>query len=538
MPADTIDPLTTPIGFAEGVLGMRLYPWQDTVLTWFEGAVGKRVKGSVCTPNGAGKDSIIIAALAIWWVTVHRRGRVVITSKDSRQIDEQTMPAIERHASKFQGWKFIDRYVETPTGGKIILFTTDEKERCEGFHRETADDGSPSKDGPLLIIVNEAKSVEEGIFTALDRCTYDGMLYASSPGHMSGRFYDSQFRKELGFKTLRVGLKDCPHIPKERIDDIIKTYGKDSAFARSTLDGEFMEAEGELRYDPLGLKRLEEMATAHEKQWRTAAKRDPALSVLGELIEQPGSKGMTWMPDAATGWLWNIEGQDPTPGCQYIGWCDPMTGEQSEGAKERDTHAAGILRLAHMDESGPHPVEHNDEVVAVLHHDGGCRWDNDILAERFAMMLKHWRCPAIVEANNAGTEVIRLLLLAGCQVWRRQKRDHRNPGKLLDVVGFQTNSATKNLWIGALGRGIREQTLDCRYPMATQHFRTFIMNERGSGEAQSGCHDDFVTGVGLGLYARQAASRYQARRLPVVMGGSFGFIGQIQTQQHQHGALA
>jgi len=501
--------LTTPIGFAEEILGLKLYWWQDIGLTWFENAVGKRVKGSLCTPNGAGKDSIVIASLALWWVSVHQRGRVVITSKDARQIGEQTYPAIKRHRDKFQRWKFLDQYVETPTGGKILLFTTDEPGRAEGFHRETDIDGRPTADGPLLIMASEAKSISEEIFTAFDRCTYDGLLYASSPGPMAGRFYDSQFRAELGFQTLRVGLNDCPHIPRERIDDILRTYGPDHPFTRSTLHGEFMEAGGELRFARAGLERLKEMAASFEKDWRCRAASQPRLSVIGALHEQPGTGAITWEPDAETGWLWTVEEGRPTPGCDYLGFCDPMTGEQSAGSAWRDTHAAGILRRAWLDESPPTPVEHRDEVVAVLHHPDGCRWDNDILAERFAMLLRLYRCPAIVEANNSGTEVMRLLMEAGCTLWRRQKRDYKNPGKLLDVVGFQTNGATKNLWIGALGTAIREETLDCRYPMAAGQFGTFILNEKGAGEAQGGCCDDFVTGVGLALYARAAAVRFR-----------------------------
>lgn len=235
------DLVTTPIGFASEVLGVQLYPWQDRVITWYENAPGRRVKGSLCTPNGAGKDSMVIATLALWWVAVHRRGRVVITSKDARQIDEQTWPALERHRPKFAGWKWIEREIETPTGGKIILFTTDDAGRAEGFHRETRTDGSPSNEGPLLLIANEAKSIPDDIFSAFDRCTFDGLLYTSSPGSKDGRFYDSQIKPEHGFKRMAIGLKDCPHIPEERINDIVATYGPNSPFTRSTLYGEFME---------------------------------------------------------------------------------------------------------------------------------------------------------------------------------------------------------------------------------------------------------------------------------------------------------
>ncbi len=185
-----------------------------------------------------------------------------------------------------------------------------------------------------------------------------------------------------------------------------------------------------------------------------------------------------------------------------------MTGEQSEGALVRDTHGAGILRLSYIDE---HQIEHDDEVVAVLHHDGGCRWDNDILTDRLSMLLRHYGdAPVIVEANNSGTEVMRLLIIAGRTLWRREKPNHRMPGKkMIDVVGFQTTDATKSHWVGALGRHIRERLLVCRYRTAVQQFATFILDDKGKGGAQAGCHDDLVTGIGMAIFARATAKRMQ-----------------------------
>lgn len=512
------------IEFAEDVLGMKLYPWQDAILTGFEQSIGKRYKASLCSPNGAGKDSVVIAALALWWVTVHRRGTVKITSKDGSQIDEQTLPAINRHGGKFEGWRWMDRKVVTPTGGRILLFATDDPRRVEGAHRETLADGSVDMEGPLLLIANEAKSVPDEILDALDRCTFDALLYASSPGPMTGRFYEAHYRPELGFRCVRVGLKDCPHKTPEQINDIITKYGQDSPFTRSTLHGEFMEAEGELRFNRNGLDRIKASAETFEAHWRAQLREHPEAALIGELHQQEKTNAITWLPDYETGWLWCAE--KPRGGCRYIGFCDPMTGAQSEGSLKRDTHAAGILRLAYTDFTVSPAVSYDDEVVAVLHHPDGCRWDNDILAERFALLLHWYQCLAIVEANNSGTEVMRLLMLDGCNLWRRRKRNHKNPGKKLEVVGFQTTAGTKSEWIGALGRAIREQDLTCNYLLAARQFCTFILNEKGTGEAQGGAFDDFVTGVGLALYARESASVYPlptpVNQFPMMQQGPWG----------------
>lgn len=483
--------------FVEEELKVPIYDWQAAAIQPYEQCHRKRVKVSVCAPNGAGKDDRIIAGLALWWVTVHARGRVVITTKDSRQLDDQTYASIRKHQGKFPGWVFNEREVRTPTGGFIILFTTDDAGRAEGWHKED------NIDGPLLIIANEAKSIQEPIFEALDRCTYNGLMYISSPGRMNGRFYESQ-QPEKGFIRIAAGLADCPHIPKERIHDIIDTYGESHPFTRSTLFGEFMVDDGEARFDRDGLNALVKMVDDYDVLTKRRCEGQPANSVYGQL--QENNRAISWHPcPSIEGWVWCSE--PPIPGCAYIGFCDPMTGAQSAGGKDRDGHAGGVIRAAYMDDKG---VFHETAVVAALHGEPCPRWDNDILAERLHRLVKWYGDPMIiVEANNSGMEVLRLLNQSGATLWRREKRDAVNPGKKLDVVGFMTTSTSKNQWVGALAAFIREKTLDCRYRPAVSQFQTFVLTEDGRGAAQEGCHDDWITGIGLGLFALPSASVYR-----------------------------
>ena len=48
---------------------------------------------------------------------------------------------------------------------------------AEGYHEK-------APDGPLLMIVNEAKSVDDGIFDAFNRCSYNLLLEISTGGLM------------------------------------------------------------------------------------------------------------------------------------------------------------------------------------------------------------------------------------------------------------------------------------------------------------------------------------------------------------------
>lgn len=228
--------LAIPTNFARQVLGLDLYDWQRDILLWYSN-VYERTKGSVAAPNGSGKSERVVASLALWWLCIQPRSTVVITSKDSRQLDAQIWPAIEQHKAKFQDFTWNRRYIESPTGGRVIGFTTDEPGRAEGWHKQP--------EGPLLIIVDEAKSVPEEVFQAFDRCTFNGLLYISSTGLMQGRFFDSQTKDAGQYLTRRVGLTDCPHIPQERINDILATYGEDHPFTRSTLYSEFMSQDAE-----------------------------------------------------------------------------------------------------------------------------------------------------------------------------------------------------------------------------------------------------------------------------------------------------
>lgn len=232
----------TPAGFTQLVLKVGIYQWQSDVLSWFENTL-EICKGSLCTPNGAGKSSVIVASLALWWITVHPQGRVVITTRDSKQLDNQIWPAIERHKEKFPEFDFIERMVRNRRGGFIVGFTTDDPGRAEGWHKIN------DTTGPLLIIEDEAKSIPDSIDQATDRCTYNAKFITSSPGLTEGFFYRSHREDQpappLGWRHMKVGLADCPHIPKARIDNIIAEYGIDHWFTQSTLFGEFTDADSD-----------------------------------------------------------------------------------------------------------------------------------------------------------------------------------------------------------------------------------------------------------------------------------------------------
>lgn len=240
-----IEFLSTPSGFAKGVLGFDLHGWQASFVNETKDLHGRK-KLAISTPNGAGKSSKVITTIVLRTLAAKPQAKVVVTSGDYRQISSQVWPAVERHRAKFGGpwtWREHDHYIETPRGGFCTMFTTDDPSRAEGFHAEFA----TGIDSPCVIICDEAKSVGEGIFEAFSaRCTFNILIYISSTGLMLGSFYRAMCGKG-GFKRYSIGLADCPHIPQQRIDELLEEYkdNLDHPLLRSTLYGEFMDFEGD-----------------------------------------------------------------------------------------------------------------------------------------------------------------------------------------------------------------------------------------------------------------------------------------------------
>lgn len=466
------------IEFAEETLGLHLYDWQDEAVTPFDNLNTRLVQVTLATPNGSGKSAVVIPTLVLGTLAMYPKARVVLTTADGKQLDGQVMPAIEAHRAKFPHWKFIEREITTPTGGRFVAFTTDDAGRAEGWHKLNDDDG------PLLIIADEAKTIPDAIFSAIDRCTYNALLFTSSPGYMVGRFYESQFKPELGFSVIRVGLKDCPHISQDKIDRIVAAHGRDSAFARSTLDGEFMEAAGETKFDREGLSVIAAMA-----------KEGHGRATIGR-FESIGSGSVRFFPDPA-GWFWMDE--DRREGCRYLQACDPNTCEQAEGTTDRDNTACVILRDAYLSNDGT-GTEWKTTVAGVMHWPGGVKWDSDTLARRMKLVSDYYGgCMTVVEANNFGSALMKDLVREGVALWRRTKIDDINPSKEHRLLGYLSSGKTREWWVQKCATIIREHGLVCRYLPASNEFGTFIISASGKAEAMAGCHDDWVSAIGIGL---------------------------------------
>jgi phage terminase large subunit len=215
----------TPYGFASGVLREPLYRWQEDVLA----SLSRRgASVAVKAANGAGKSTKIGAPLALWHAAVFPGSLTIVTAGVYRQVKEQFFPAIRSFSPLFPDWKFLDTEVETHTGSRIYGFSTDDPGRFEGWHNEN-----------LLVICDEAKSIPDEIFEAIERCQPARRLLISSPGAPHGAFYRAFTKDARFYKSFSVTADDCPHISKEWIDEQVEKYGADSPLVRSMIYAEF-----------------------------------------------------------------------------------------------------------------------------------------------------------------------------------------------------------------------------------------------------------------------------------------------------------
>lgn len=260
-----MSPLDSPFAFAVLTLGLSPYDWQAEALE----AVAMQDKGapplSLVAANGSGKTARVIAPLVLWFLSKWPRGQVVITSGSFRQIEKQLWPAMRAHAAKFPRWQFLTTEVRTPEGGFAIGFSTDDPGKAEGWHPKTGPDTDP-----VMIIVDEAKTVTDEIFTAFDRCTRRFQVWTSSPGAPRGQFYDSHHKRAMHYHVIKARSRDCLHIPREKIDRDRAHYGPDSPIFLSMHEAEFCEESGLLTLSP--------------GQLRKALENQPAKDESGEVV--------------------------------------------------------------------------------------------------------------------------------------------------------------------------------------------------------------------------------------------------------------
>lgn len=249
--------IDSPAFFARFFLGLNPYPWQDEAI---EAAALSHSRVAVVAANGSGKTACVNVALLLWFLWKYPKGIAMVTSGSWNQLKTQLWPNLEMFRQRFPRWRWQADKIRTPEGGFIAAYSTIHPGRAEGHHEH------PER--PVMLMVDEAKSVPEVIFEALSRCTPTYYVLTSSPGKTSGTFYNAFRRNRKIWHTVQVSAFDCPHIKPEKIELAKQLYGEEHPVYRSMIMGEFTEGD-----DWMMIPRyLVERALAHPCKPRTGTR--------------------------------------------------------------------------------------------------------------------------------------------------------------------------------------------------------------------------------------------------------------------------
>jgi hypothetical protein len=281
---EILEDLAKPAAFASNVLGINLYDWQRKVLRDLE---AKDCRVALRAANGSGKTSTVISAILIWHALVFPRSIAVTTAGVFRQVESQLWPSLRNHIAKLGGaWEVTSgeiRYLH-PNGNtsRIIGYSATDPGRAEGWHAED------HEYHPLLMVVDEAKTVADPLFEAISRCQPTRLLIASSPGGTSGAFYRAFTKEANMWSKHAVTAFDCPHITQNQIDEVTQRYGEKHPLTRSMIYGEFVD---------IGLESLVINLTQLQNCHNTPPRFRPGVRIAGVDFAAGGDQNVICISD-------------------------------------------------------------------------------------------------------------------------------------------------------------------------------------------------------------------------------------------------
>jgi len=225
--------------FPELFLGFKPYGWQREVLKAVN-LKGSRV--ALKAANGSGKTSIVAASAIVWHMLRFPESLVISTAGVYRQVEDQLWPRMRKYVGGLGGtdggWEVFSNELRYGNGARAIGFSTNDAGKFEGWHKQGASEN-------LLMVVDEAKTVPDSIFEAIERCQPSRLLMMSSPGGTVGGFYRAFTKEAALWQTFTVTAFDCPHISRAWIREQEEKWGANHPLVRSMIHGEFMETSGE-----------------------------------------------------------------------------------------------------------------------------------------------------------------------------------------------------------------------------------------------------------------------------------------------------
>ncbi|SEA53576.1 hypothetical protein SAMN05421743_105209 [Thalassobacillus cyri] len=176
--------------------------------------------------------------------------------------------------------------------------------------------------------------------------------------------------------------------------------------------------------------------------------------------------------------------KQPEMGHRYV-----LASDVAEGKANGDYSAAHVVDW-----------ETNEQVAEVHGH-----WDPDIFGKKLAVVGWYYNTALIgVERNNHGHSVLNTLInqVGYENLYHHVDYDSAN-GEERKVPGWPTDPKTRPIMMSDLRTVMREQSMKVNSATLLNELFTFIVNDQGKEEAQSGCHDDLVMALAIAIQLRK-----------------------------------
>ncbi|MBI1833360.1 MAG: hypothetical protein HYR90_00895 [Candidatus Andersenbacteria bacterium] len=232
----------SPEWFIEKILGNQLWQKQRLVAR----AVARRKRTTVRSCHGAGK-TFAAANIGIWHLLAHPDSIVITTAPTFRQVEDVLWREMRQIWAKCSwadmfGATMLTTRLELSEKWYATGISTDEPDKLQGIH-------APH----VLVIVDEAAGVEEGIFEAIEGIiSSEGakLLLIGNPTNLSGTFYNS-FR-DPAYAQVHISANDVPNvrsganvipglISREWVQEMKKQWGEDNPIYQARVLGDFPE---------------------------------------------------------------------------------------------------------------------------------------------------------------------------------------------------------------------------------------------------------------------------------------------------------
>ena len=197
----------SPDVFARNILGVQLWSKQEEVLK----ALSSHQRVAVKAGNGLGKG-FTAAGAVLWFLSCHAPAIVLTTAPTARQVRHvlwREIRRLHRGSAELLGGRMFSTRFEVADDRFALGLSTDEADQFQGFH-------SPN----MLIVVDEAEGVSEGIYEAIDAVMTASnckLLLIGNPTSDSGTFRRAFHEDRRMYHTITISALESPNVEQQRV---------------------------------------------------------------------------------------------------------------------------------------------------------------------------------------------------------------------------------------------------------------------------------------------------------------------------------